>query len=168
MKSVSQKIKSLEQDEIKKFLANKKIEILGHVILLEEVSVQSQFCGDSSKYESSSAQDLLLHPGVSIVLDIELNECLVKDGVIRHAIHHIQRMRKEAGVRITDSQSIYYFSEGPLKDLLDSNSEIISKRIDRSFSPTNSKMESSRGSIDYSPELGFPGQNVTFYLECKA
>ena len=56
---------------------------------------------------------------VTVILDTELNDELIKEGVLREIVSKIQTMRKEAGFEVTDHISVGYKAEGLAKQVLD-------------------------------------------------
>ena len=56
---------------------------------------------------------------VTVILDTELNDELIKEGMLREIVSKIQTMRKEAGFEVTDHITVGYKAEGLAKQVLD-------------------------------------------------
>jgi len=132
-KAVVTAIKELSQEQLREYHTTQKITVLNHELSGTDIEVNSSINIDPAVYEASNAEDLSLHPAVSIVMNVHLTEDLIKEGVIRNVIHAIQQLRKHCGVLVSDPQEIFYFTSGTLHELLQSWAPEISSRIGRSF-----------------------------------
>ena len=65
--------------------------------------------------------------GVTVVLDTNLTEALIREGYAREVISKIQTMRKEAGFEVTDRIEIAYTAEDALAEALEACGEMIRK-----------------------------------------
>ena len=72
--------------------------------------------------------------GVTVALDIELNDELIFEGAERELVSKIQNMRKEAGFDVTDRIEVYYEAEGIAEKVLISGSfadDVLAEKIVR-------------------------------------
>ena len=65
--------------------------------------------------------------GVTVVLDTNLTEALIREGYAREVISKIQTMRKEAGFEVTDRIEIAYTADDTLAEALDACAEMVRK-----------------------------------------
>ena len=63
--------------------------------------------------------------GVTVVLDTNLTEELIREGYAREVISKIQTMRKEAGFEVTDRIEIRYAADAELSGALEAGAEMI-------------------------------------------
>ncbi|MCD8307377.1 MAG: class I tRNA ligase family protein, partial [Clostridia bacterium] len=68
--------------------------------------------------ESAEGYVAAADKGITVALDIRLNEDLINEGVQRELVSKIQNMRKEAGFEVTDRIEIYYTAEGRAAQVL--------------------------------------------------
>ena len=80
-----------------------EIKELGVTLLLEDLQIFPQ-----SEEGFVAAEDR----GITVVLNCELTEELLKEGCERELVSKIQNMRKEAGFEVTDRIEVYYVAEG--------------------------------------------------------
>jgi len=71
----------------------------------------------------SSAED----KGVTVVLDTNVPEELIREGYAREVISKVQTMRKDAGFEVTDRISLYYEADEELSAALAAYSDMISR-----------------------------------------
>ena len=64
---------------------------------------------------------------MTVVLDTNLTEELIREGYAREVISKIQTMRKEAGFEVTDRIEIAYQAEDALAEALEACGEMIRK-----------------------------------------
>ena len=63
--------------------------------------------------------------GVTVVLDTNLSEDLIREGYAREVISKIQTMRKEAGFEVTDRIGIRYKADGELSASIEAGADMI-------------------------------------------
>jgi isoleucyl-tRNA synthetase len=63
--------------------------------------------------------------GMTVALDITLNEALKQEGIARELINRIQNTRKDSGFEVTDKIDISLFSDTLLKPAVEENLEYI-------------------------------------------
>jgi len=73
--------------------------------------------------------------GLTVALDITLNEDLVNEGIARELVNRIQNIRKDAGLGITDKIDISFLANTDLKERIENNiayirSETLGEKID--------------------------------------
>lgn len=136
MKTVAAAIKALPSDDLAGFLKSGEIVVCGHTMSSDDIQVARKYAGDSSIYESSDDA----HPSVTIALNIQLTPELAAEGIVRHLINRVQRLRKESGILVSDEIEIFYdANESSLNDLLSQYNDFISKRLAKPFTPMASK-----------------------------
>ncbi|MBQ6514950.1 MAG: isoleucine--tRNA ligase [Clostridia bacterium] len=65
--------------------------------------------------------------GVTVVLDTNLSDELIREGYAREVISKVQTMRKDAGFEVTDRISLYYEGDDELAAALDAYSDMIGR-----------------------------------------
>ena len=108
LKKDAQKVKkelpALTSDDVRKFVAEKKITVGGIALTEEDLVVKRGLKEDESSknMESNTDNDVL------IVLDAELHPELAHEGVGREIINRVQQLRKKAGLAPTDDVKMEY------------------------------------------------------------
>ena len=77
------------------------------------------------------------HPGLAgageggswVVLETTLTDALVQEGVARELVHHIQQMRKDAGLEIADRIVVYYDGDERLAALFRVHGEYVLREV---------------------------------------
>jgi len=134
MKAVTLSIKELSHEQLKDFLKSGSIDLHGHTLSSTDIVVNRAFTGNTDVYEpSNDTTDLAAHPNVNIALNVQITPTLVKEGVVRHLVNRIQRLRKESGVHVSDDVEVFYTAEGDLHTLLQENQDLVQKRIGKPF-----------------------------------
>ena len=67
--------------------------------------------------------------GVTVVLDTNLTEELIEEGLVRELISKIQNMRKEAGFEVTDKIIVYNDNNEKIADIMTKNADIIKQDV---------------------------------------
>ena len=65
--------------------------------------------------------------GVTVVLDTNLSDELIREGYAREVISKVQTMRKDAGFEVTDRISLYYEGDDELAGALDAYKDMIGR-----------------------------------------
>ncbi len=98
---IAKEIQSLSQQDIAAFErhGSREFEISGKSLILtsDEVEISSQ---DIEGWLVASSG------GITVALDITLNDALKREGVARELVNRIQNLRKEAGFEVTDQISV--------------------------------------------------------------
>merc|ERR1711997_1410093 len=100
-------IKQLSDQVLTSFLDGEKLVIQGHEIFQEDIRIMYSFAGDKSKelsekYEADSAGDIL------VMLDTTPDEEMLEEGVAREVINRVQKLRKSAGLKVSDKVTMFY------------------------------------------------------------
>ena len=100
-----------------------------------------------------SAQD----NGITVVLDIELNEALIEEGFVRELISKVQTMRKDAGFEVTDHIVLNIRGNAKIAALAEKYEELLKNTIlsDEIHSESDEKRE------DFTKEWNLNGELVT-------
>ena len=129
-------IDKLSSDDIRKFLKEGKIEVMGLEITSDMLKVSKTF-----KKEYTNHKQFATHSNnsVSVMLDKVLTEELLSIGYSREVTNRIQRLRKTSGISIEDQIEIFYKLDGSanaesqLGLVLSEHSEKIAKATKMAF-----------------------------------
>jgi len=120
MRFVVAAIQKLDESQLKYLEAEEEIELIieGEKITLSNADVEIQ---------SKDIEGWLVanNNGITVALDIQLNEKLVEEGVARELINRIQNLRKDAGFEVTDKIILYLTPHKSLNAALNNNLEYI-------------------------------------------
>ncbi|SDG38773.1 isoleucine--tRNA ligase [Psychroflexus sediminis] len=116
MKHVAQAIQNMDAKDIAELEKNKHIELKVNgeptEIRLEEVEILSQ---DIEGWLVASGN------GLTVALDVTLNEDLVNEGIARELVNRIQNLRKDSGLEVTDRIDIHLQESGKLSEAVHQN-----------------------------------------------
>jgi isoleucyl-tRNA synthetase len=116
MKAAVAVINGLEEEQIKHLEANETIAIKidGEEVTLEpnDVVIQSK---DIEGWLVANGN------GMTVALDIQLDEALIEEGIAREMINRIQNLRKDAGFEVTDKIVLYLKEDMHLKKVFDNH-----------------------------------------------
>ena len=100
-----------------------------------------------------SAQD----NGITVVLDIELNEALIEEGFVRELISKVQTMRKDAGFEVTDHIVLNIRGNEKIAALAEKYEELLKNTVlsDEIHSESDENRE------DFTKEWNLNGELVT-------
>ncbi|NEV92683.1 isoleucine--tRNA ligase [Psychroflexus sp. YR1-1] len=120
MKHVAQAIQHMDAKDIAELEKNKHIELKVNdeptQINLEDVEILSQ---DIEGWLVASGN------GLTVALDVTLNEDLVNEGIARELVNRIQNLRKDSGLEVTDRIDIQLQENGKLSEAVHQNLEYI-------------------------------------------
>ncbi|MBZ9787273.1 isoleucine--tRNA ligase [Psychroflexus sp. CAK57W] len=120
MKHVAQAIQKMEARDIAELEKAKTIELKVNgeptAISLEEVEILSQ---DIEGWLVASGN------GLTVALDVTLNEDLVNEGIARELVNRIQNLRKDSGLEVTDRINIELQDSGKLSEAIHQNLDYI-------------------------------------------
>lgn len=122
MKSLAAAVSALDAEGIQQLEANGSIELhpadgLGSAqVLLSDVEIATE---DIAGWLVSSAA------GVTVALDIVLDETLRSEGIARELVNRIQTMRKETGLDVTDRIEVYLKAENAIQKAIALNIDYI-------------------------------------------
>ncbi len=120
MKKIAQKVSSFTQEDIQKIeregeisieIENKSINLQ-----LEEVEISSE---DIAGWLVASAG------GLTVALDVTIDDELRKEGIARELVNRIQNLRKESGFEVTDKIDIKVLKDGFVEKAIESNMQYI-------------------------------------------
>ena len=63
--------------------------------------------------------------GLTVALDIQLDDALIKEGVAREMINRIQNLRKDRGLEVTDKIILYLKEDALLNEVFETHQEYI-------------------------------------------
>ncbi|XP_055844017.1 isoleucine--tRNA ligase, cytoplasmic-like [Episyrphus balteatus] len=128
-KIMMKEIKNLSDGEIEKGLKEKRFEVNGHEISLEEIQIAFAFKkNNDTHFESISQNDVL------IFMDFNKSEELFEEGTAREIINRIQKLKKKAKLQPSDKVLVVYETKE------ESLQKIILKYYDFIHQPTQSEM----------------------------
>ncbi|MDB4773129.1 isoleucine--tRNA ligase [Flavobacteriaceae bacterium] len=120
MRFVVTEIQKLDENQLKALESEQTIEILveGEKVTLSNTDLDIQ---------SKDIEGWLVanNNGITVALDIQLNEELIEEGIARELINRIQNLRKDAGFEVTDKIILYLTPHKALNDALKNNLQYI-------------------------------------------
>jgi isoleucyl-tRNA synthetase len=120
MRFVVAEIQKLDENQLKALESEQTIEILveGEKVTLSNTDLDIQ---------SKDIEGWLVanNNGITVALDIQLNEKLIEEGIARELINRIQNLRKDAGFEVTDKIILYLTPHKALNDALKNNLQYI-------------------------------------------
>jgi isoleucyl-tRNA synthetase len=136
LKKDAQKVKkalpSLTTDDVKKFVAEKRIQIDGIELSVEDLVVKRGLKedGTSTNFEANTDDDVLT------ILDAALYPELADEGLGREIVNRVQRLRKKAGLVPTDDVKMEYRVQSDpenvgLEKVFETQAEAIEKALRR-------------------------------------
>ncbi|MBT8264693.1 MAG: isoleucine--tRNA ligase, partial [Muriicola sp.] len=116
MKLIAQAVGKLSQEDIQKIEREGKISLeienKSIILQLQEVEIASQ---DIEGWFVASSG------GLTVALDVTINDALRKEGIARELINRIQNLRKESGFEVTDKIDIKVLKDGFVEKAIESN-----------------------------------------------
>ena len=79
----------LTHDQISELQKNGSLPVAGHTISLDEVIITREFNGDIAKNEPAWDDKVM------IVLNLEVDQDMVQEGLAREIINRVQKLRKK-------------------------------------------------------------------------
>ena len=67
--------------------------------------------------------------GHTVVLDVNLTDELIAEGIVREVVSKVQTMRKEAGFNVTDRINLYFVTGSTVADVIKNNQNHIAKVV---------------------------------------
>jgi isoleucyl-tRNA synthetase len=120
-------IENVTKDEIKAFITNGSMEINGFSVTENEISVVRTFDNSNKSYHAHFTKEVL------VILDTELDNDLLQEGVAREFVNRVQRLRKKAGLQQTDD--VKYFvrltndGENVLKNMFSGQRDLLNNYL---------------------------------------
>ncbi|MGB1020149.1 MAG: isoleucine--tRNA ligase [Flavobacteriaceae bacterium] len=120
MGAIAQVIKTLTTEQIKRLDENQSIDLQINEknITLEPADIEISF-KDIQGWQVAQGH------GLTIALDISLNESLVQEGHARELVNRIQNLRKDQGLEVTDTISIVLTFQNELEAAVENNKAYI-------------------------------------------
>jgi len=120
MRFVAAAIQGLDENQLKTLETQGEIELVieGEKVTLSSADVDIQSKDIEGWLVANSN-------GITVALDIQLNEELKEEGIARELINRIQNLRKDAGFEVTDKIILYLTSHNSLNAALNNNLEYI-------------------------------------------
>ncbi len=132
MKAVLQAVAELSSEQIQELEAKKSISLMGEQIFFEEVNVV-RTPKTSGASQSGS--------GITLVLDTDLDESLIREGQAREMVNRLQKLRKDAGLEVTDRIKVKYQCPDTLKSALEKHRDYIqSETLATEFGPSTENL----------------------------
>ena len=120
MRFVVSAIQNLDEKQLKSLEAKETVEINieGKNVTLTDADVDIQ---------SKDIEGWLVANGngITVALDIQLNEKLIEEGIARELINRIQNLRKDVGLEVTDKIILYLTPHKSLNSAVNNNLEYI-------------------------------------------
>jgi len=120
MGAIAKAIKTLSVEQINMLEENQSVSL--HVneknIILEPADIEISF-KDIQGWQMAQGH------GLTVALDVSLNESLVQEGRARELVNRIQNLRKDQGLEVTDSISIELTAQNDLKTVVEFNKTYI-------------------------------------------
>ncbi|KAL3479815.1 tRNA synthetases class I-domain-containing protein [Aspergillus californicus] len=167
LKKDAQKVKkalpSLTSEDVKKFVADKKMSVDGIELVEEDLLVKRGLKQDASSEEKEPNAD----GDVLTILDAKLHPELAQQGLGREIVNRLQRLRKKAGLVPTDDVKMEYavLSDPDnigLKEAFESQASAIEKVVRRPLEQHDNKAGSGDEGMIMQEEQEV--QNATFLL----
>lgn len=106
MAKVAAAVKALPVSELMRFESERRIEVAGHVLEDGDLKVLHDFKPpegvDASDVDAAGDGEVLA------VLDLRNDPALVEAGMARELVNRFQRLRKKAGLTVTDAVDLYF------------------------------------------------------------
>jgi isoleucyl-tRNA synthetase len=120
MKAVAAYIQAMSQEEIASL---EKDGSLAVVVGEKEFTIQVEDVNISTQDVEGSV--VLSLDGLTVALDIVIDEKLKAEGIAREVVNRIQNMRKEAGFNVSDRIDVTICAEDEIKCAIDTNNDYI-------------------------------------------
>lgn len=108
MKKVAAAVNALTQSQIVAFMKEGSIELAGYTLTTAEIVVKREFNGDAKRYEASVSDD----GSLLIALDTTCDAPVLEELRARTIAAQVQKLRKSAGLAITDKVEIFFQEDG--------------------------------------------------------
>jgi isoleucyl-tRNA synthetase len=104
MQTVAAGIAALSADDLEQILEGGSVEVAGHRVALDDLIV-----------ERTPVEGVIVETGTDFAcaLDTTLDETLVLEGIAREIVSRVQRLRREAGLEVTDRVAVSWSSVDP-------------------------------------------------------
>lgn len=157
MSAVQKALEGMSDAELRKFANNGTMQVCGHELTTEEVTVSRTLTASDSSLDHACESECI------ILLDITVDAELKAEGLARELANRIQRLRKTANLNPTDTVSVHLSvvsdPEGELQSLFDLQMEYMSKSLKQLLS-----FEETQNSIIISEDVELGGGVVKVTL----
>ena len=106
-KSVMANIKELTDEQLQKFVEDKKIIVQGHTLEEQDIRLSYSFSGPAAE-QLSKRYEAHCEGNVLILLDVTPDEMMQNEGLAREIINRVQKLRKKAQLVPSDDAIVYY------------------------------------------------------------
>lgn len=106
-KSVMAAIKELTDEELQKFVEEKKIVVQGHTLEEQDLRLSFSFTGPAAE-QLSKRYEAHCEGNVLILMDVTPDEMMQNEGLAREIINRVQKLRKKAQLVPSDDAVVYY------------------------------------------------------------
>lgn len=109
--AVRKEVGEWSHDAVKSFLEAGSATVQGHEITREEVEVVRESAVDPKHYEAAVSSD----NRIMVVVDVRRDDALVGQGLARELVSTVQKLRKDAGLKIEDRVHAFFGLKGSKK-----------------------------------------------------
>ena len=120
MSIVAQRIKTLNPEQIKTLEEKKSVSIQ-----LNEKNITLELADVEIYFKDIQGWQVAQGHGLSVALDVTLNDTLIQEGVSRELVNRIQNLRKEHGFEITDTIGIELELQPELQVAVEQNKDYV-------------------------------------------
>ncbi len=120
MKAIAPVISSLDQKKITKLEQNGKL----HVLVGDE-NIEIELSDVEIISEDIPGWQVSTENGITVALDITLNESLIEEGIARELVNRIQNYRKDIGLEVTDKINVEVQTNNAIDNAINSNLDYI-------------------------------------------
>ena len=120
MSIVAQRIKTLNPEQIKTLEEKKSVSIQ-----LNEKNITLELADVEIYFKDIQGWQVAQGHGLSVALDVTLNDTLIQEGVSRELVNRIQNLRKEHGFEITDTIGIELELQPELQVAIEQNKDYV-------------------------------------------
>ena len=106
-KSIAAAIKELSDEELQKFVKEKKIVVQGHTLEETDLRLSFSFTGPAAE-QLSNRYEAHCEGNVLILMDVTPDETMQNEGLAREIINRVQKLRKKAQLVPSDDAVVYY------------------------------------------------------------
>lgn len=161
VKAVQAAVAQLTSAQVAQYQKDGKIEICGHTLDSEDLVVVNTFSGDKNRYEGEWDSKIM------VVIDVEEDEELRFEGVLRAVASHTQRLRKNSGVQVEDEIEIYFDLKGNQKlQPIAQKTRFVENILGRPFLSIEqaAKQRYTIAFTEFSPDSKFPEEKMVVHL----
>jgi isoleucyl-tRNA synthetase len=98
---VAQAVLNLSHEQINEFRQNAKLTVEGYELTMDDVKIIREFKGDNATFEAVWTDQAL------VVLNLTVEESMRREGLAREVINRAQKLKKKAGLQVSDPVEIF-------------------------------------------------------------